>query len=125
MKTKPKLTSDERIEFTRAIRTLLITIVRIDLSAKPDPNVSLMGTPFDFDAPVLSRWECTIHAILDEPVRAALKHGIRVLGERLYELTQDTDVMLRISEAASDGPNEGRCAAIVNSAWDGIGDWHA
>jgi hypothetical protein len=125
MQDAPQTTIQED-KFTDALRVLLRAIVDVDLNRKDDGQPIKVHCVSDWAGqPVLSRKQIAVSAILREPVRGALKMGVRALGQEIFDLTADTEIMLRISDAACDGPNGGRCLSIVNSAWDGIGDWYA
>jgi hypothetical protein len=108
-----------------ALRTLVGEMVRIDREKRSEPPKvgSLMGTSFDFDRPISSRYEISISRVQRDPIRGALKNAVRLLGEHLFETTQSTDAMEKVLERiAADYPVDyGRYADIMDKSWDGIG----
>lgn len=64
--------------------------------------------------------------LLERPLSATIRRGIRTLGKRLNEIggwELMTDVCDRVS--AADPREEGRRASIIDHRWDGIGSWHS
>jgi hypothetical protein len=124
----PSPNSEEIGKIESALSELLDQMVAIDMRPRvgpPEPLRVVSASEFEF-RPVPTRRDCQINSVLNQPVRAACRNAIRLLGERLFELTNDTDgQMLKVAERASDGPQFGRRMSIMNSAWDGVGHWHA
>ncbi len=61
-----------------------------------------------------------------DPVRAALKHAVRQIGQRLYEIggmEALQDACERVADL--DPANWGTRTDIIDKTWDGIGDWFA
>lgn len=67
------------------------------------------------------------HNLAADPVRAALKHAVRQIGKRLYEIggiEALRDACERIADL--DPPNWGKRTDIMDKTWDGIGgEWFA
>ena len=62
------------------------------------------------------------------PVGIALRHGVKELGERLWEITGSTDEMRKsLDRVAELNPKTyGRRMSLMNAWWDGAGGkWHA
>jgi hypothetical protein len=122
----PELSEWEKIE--SALDALLKAMVEIDLRPRDDskPPSKIRFVPVDLRGPVPTRREMQINQVLREPVRAACRNAIRLLGERIFELRGDdgmremNDKVLRLDEQHFQ-----RRASILNSAWDGIGHWVA
>jgi hypothetical protein len=119
--------TSELDKIRRALDALLAAMVAIDMTPRKGPPEPLRLVSFAELAagPIPSRRDCQIAAVLREPVRAACRNAIRLLGERLLELLGNTGEMAEIAESLSDGPQYGRRASILDHAWDGIGDWCA
>jgi hypothetical protein len=124
---KPSPQSEEIDKIESALRVLLDQVVEIDMRTRVGPpEPPLVISPSEWHGrPVPTRRDCQISSVLNNPVRGACRNAIRLLGERLFELTNDTKAMRIIDESVSDGPHSGKRMSILNSAWDGIGDWHA
>ena len=70
-----------------------------------------------------SQEDAEVCEILDDPVGAACHHAIRRLGEHLYELARDTDIMSDVLEQVVDrDPSRYSLrATIIDKSWNGIG----
>jgi hypothetical protein len=68
-----------------------------------------------------------LDAVIEDPVRKALRAQLRDLGERLHRLLPNTDAMLEVAEEVADIEPErwGRRIDLIDKAWDGIGHWVA
>lgn len=77
---------------------------------------------------VPTREQSAVNLIVKYPVEGACRYAVVLLGRRLAELVaNDYATMLEVSDqvAERDPKREGRRKSILNSAWDGIGFWHA
>lgn len=109
-----------------ALDALLSQMVAIDRKPRKGPATFKFISVADLDAePIPTERQSQIEEVLESPVRAACRNAVRLLGERLFELTGDTDRMLEIAESLSKGRHGGLRASILDHAWDEIGDWHA
>jgi hypothetical protein len=112
----------ERIVF--ALDDLLNEIVKRTQTRPATPGKPT-ATPFKFRKvdELASREDAEINEILDDPVGAACRHSIRRLGEHLYELARDTDIMSDVLERVADrDPSRYSLrATIIDKSWNGIG----
>ena len=79
------------------------------------------------DVAPMTRRQGQIDAVLDNPVRAACKNAVRLLGERLHELGLDLDQMQVVAEWAATAKvrHFTKRINIIDKAWDGVGRWVA
>ncbi len=96
---------------------------------RPDESMDLtrlLKTP-----PTPADW--LINGLSEQPIRTALTNAIRRIGKTLWKLV-GLDGMIAVAERVcnrplaflghdQDGSDFSRQMAIVDSAWDGIGDW--
>ena len=112
----------DRIE--NALADLLTAAIDDDARVMQTRSDRLVATPFRMPERIATRAEIEISALLDQPVGAACRQSIRRLGFRLFEVTGSTDGMRDVGERAADQDPQryGRRVAIVDSAWNGIGN---
>jgi hypothetical protein len=112
----------EELRIEAALKTLLVEMVRIDFEREPNPNASLLGTPFVLPKKIPTMEDVLVSRVIDEPIRGALKNAVRLLGERLFDLG-GVDLMSDVLERIGEDPkNGGRYLSIGDHAWDCIGD---
>jgi hypothetical protein len=65
--------------------------------------------------------------ILEEPVRYALRNGMVLIGETLFQQTGSTAIMMKVLERLEDdfGEDGHHVASVLDHAFDGIGGWMA
>jgi hypothetical protein len=127
------MTSDATTEVERitgALRKLLAEMLRQDRlrrKARKDDDSPLRAvSAADFSRePLPTRRQAQIDALLKNPVRAACKNAVRLLGERLHELGLDLDEMQTVARLASRGLAFSKRMNIVDKSWHGIGTWLA
>jgi hypothetical protein len=75
------------------------------------------------DIKPIGRRQAQIERLLKEPIRSACKNAIHLLGERLFELTGDTDAMLKTCErvAGRRRASAGYRSMLMDKTWHGIG----
>ena len=112
----------ERIVF--ALDDLVEEIVK-RIQTRPANPGKLTATPIKIRTlhELASREDAEVSEILDDPVGAACRHAIRHLGEHLYELARDTDIMSDVLEQVVDrDPSRYSLrATIIDKSWNGIG----
>jgi hypothetical protein len=109
-----------------ALNALLAEMVKIDREPRKQSGLFPVMDMADIDAwAKLGANFREADAIVKSPVRTACRNAIRVLGERLYELLDDTAAMRAIAEDISSGRQYGKRISIIDSAWSGIGDWYS
>ena len=115
--------TDDLTKIKAALAELVMQMVEIDMRPREQNSVLITATPFDMSGPIPNLRDLAISRVLRDPVRGACRNAIRLLGERIFELTGDIDVMREISEIDEVCPAkyEQRIMSIFNSAWDGIG----
>ena len=94
-------------EKREAIKHKLQLILPSELMTRPEPTML----------------QCQIDEIIKDPVRGVYKNAVRLLGERIFGLTGDISVMLKISERVADR-DKNQCDyryAVIDETWDGIG----
>ncbi len=112
----------------QALDAVLEKAIEHDL-ARPARGGSGRVSPTPFDvadlANIPTRAQSDVMALIDDPIRASLRQALRRLGERLYELTRDTDRMCEVLERVADRDPQhyGRRAGILDRTWHGIGTW--
>ena len=115
---KPKMTDDEHIALLKDAIDANLT-ARIKYDQQPQPPRKLTFIRFDDED-----WaRLKLEAIIDDPVRTALRRQLKQLGKELYRALGDTRAMVAICEevAARDPKKEGYRSDIMDKAWDGIG----
>lgn len=103
-------------EIVASLVTLLESLIEHRQRA-PKPTGSLAATPFTLD-----RVAKTPPTIISDPIEAAYRLAFRKLGTMLSE--RGDDQMEKACDEVWDRMNTDVVAVILNSAWDGIGDWH-
>lgn len=106
----------------RALHELVSAIIVHDAAreAKRMPTGEIRLTPFreltDLD-------RAAFRAMTTDPVRNALREGIKKLGREIHRLGGGTGSMLDSLDkvAGMDAANAGRRAVIMDSAWNGTG----
>lgn len=105
----------------RALDLLLRAIIRHD----DERAAARVGPPpirlFAFEGIDVTR--LGFEALTGDPVRHALRRGVRGIGRELYRLGGTTEAMLRSLYRVCDldPVAEGRRLSITDHAWDGIG----
>lgn len=115
----------ERIEI--ALAALLTEMLRHDAKRKGKDGGKLIVVCAADMVPTTRR-EAQIESLLDNPVRAACKNAIRMLGERLHELGLGLDQMQGVAEWAATeakGGQFGQRINIIDKTWNDIGSWIA
>jgi hypothetical protein len=96
------------------------------IQTRPANPGKLTATPIKIRTvhELASREDAEVSEILDDPVGAACRHSIQRLGELLYDITKNTDVMSDVLErvAARDPSRYSLRATIVDKSWSGIGE---
>jgi hypothetical protein len=120
--------TDEIRQIENALDALLSVAVEEDLRPRP-PGGPLRVISFEelAEQPVLSHEQSAVAEIVETPVSGAVRYAIRLLGERIHELTGSTDAMRDIAERVA-GRNQSRWGHridILDKRWDGIGGWWA
>jgi hypothetical protein len=114
-------TSDiERIEF--ALDAILTEMIeKRKTGPTPAGERSSIGRPQLESLP--THEESEVNHIIREPLEGAYRLALRKLGQRLYDVTKNTELMREILErvADRDSANYGRRAVILGSAWNGVG----
>jgi hypothetical protein len=68
-------------------------------------------------------------AIMESPIRNALRNAIELIGKTLWEQTQSTELMhkvaMRVEEIFEETGQGGKAASVLDHAFDGIGTWVA
>lgn len=111
----------------QALRELVTAIVDHDASRLPRSSGSIKATPFRM-VPIesLTLDRIAVKEILADPVRGALRQAVRRMGRELYRLKGSTDAMIfsydKVADMDDDEAKGARRAAIMDSAWNGIGE---
>ena len=105
----------------RALDLLLRAIIRHDeerAAARVGPPVIRL---FSFEGIDLTR--LSFESLTDDPVRQALRRGVKAIGQELYRLGGGTGAMLQSLYRVCDldPVTEGHRLSITDHAWDGIG----
>jgi hypothetical protein len=72
-------------------------------------------------------YELILDLMGENPVRAALRHAIRLLGQQVFDLTKSEDGMRETLERVADlDPScAGEREVVMDKNWSGIGGWYA
>jgi len=119
--------TDEIRQIENALDALLHVAVEEDSRPRPPGPLRVISFEELAKQPVLSRKQSAVAEIVETPVSGAVRYAIRLLGERIHELTGSTDAMRDIAERVA-GRNQSRWGHridILDKRWDGIGGWWA
>jgi hypothetical protein len=119
--------TDEIRQIENALDALLRVAIEEDLRPRPPGPLRVVSFAELAEQPILSRKQSAIAEIVKRPVSGAVRYAIRLLGERIHELTGSTDTMRDLAErvAGRDQSRWGHRIDILDKRWDGIGGWWA
>ena len=114
----------------RALDALLTAIITEDwkvreAAAGPANIVAAAVTAESLErAGRMTRLDLDVADLVRNPVRAACRQAVRRIGERLFKVCGTISGMSQVAErvAAWDPPQYGMRAAIIDHAWDGVGE---